>query len=103
MKGVTETISCKIRKNEATVYVRLYSSIRSRILALKDKTDNLEKTGNIYFIECHDYDKRKGKKTEMNTKRTRKGVLRWGNIAAMSSPQTMLPSGSEWLDGSREG
>lgn len=32
--------------------------IRSRIAAPKDKTDNLEKKpGNIYFIECHDYDK----------------------------------------------
>lgn len=54
VQGISEAISRKIRKTGVQVHTKPINTIRSRLVAPKDKVDTLEKCGVIYHIECRD-------------------------------------------------
>ncbi|XP_033757687.1 uncharacterized protein LOC117340038 [Pecten maximus] len=52
--GVSESIARKIRKLDVMVHTKPVNTIRSMLVAPKDKTNTLEKSGAIYHIQCAD-------------------------------------------------
>jgi hypothetical protein len=54
VEGVTEAISRKMRNFGITVHVKPTNTIRSKLVAPKDKIPFLDKTGTIYRIQCND-------------------------------------------------
>ena len=52
VQGVTDALARKIRKIGICVHAKPYNTIRSRLVAPKDKTEKLDQSGTIYHIEC---------------------------------------------------
>ena len=52
VKGVTEALARKMRSRGVAVHSRPYNTIRSMLVAPKDKPDKLDKAGAVYHIEC---------------------------------------------------
>ena len=57
VRGVTEAVSRKIRQTGVSVHSKPCNTIRSKLVAPKDKTDKLDQSGVIYKIDCGDCDK----------------------------------------------
>jgi hypothetical protein len=66
VSGVTEALSRKIRKLGVTVHPKPMNTIRSKLVAPKDKTDIMDKSGVIYKIQCKDCSESYVGETERN-------------------------------------
>ena len=56
VSGVTEALSRKIRKRGISVHAKPINTIRSKLVAPKDKTDKMNKSGVVYKLKCSDCD-----------------------------------------------
>lgn len=54
IRGLTEALSRKIRSAGVRVHVRPQNTIRSQLVAPKDKTKTLDQAGVVYQIQCED-------------------------------------------------
>lgn len=54
VRGVTEPISRRIRKAGVCVHAKPHRTIRSMLVAPKDKDDTLDKCGVVYNLSCQD-------------------------------------------------
>ena len=52
--GITESLSRRISKTGVKVHTKPVNTIRSILVALKDKVEKLGKSGTIYNIRCED-------------------------------------------------
>jgi hypothetical protein len=54
--GTTEALARKIRQAGVSVHIKGSNSIRSKLVAPKDKTEKLNQSGVVYNIQCQDCD-----------------------------------------------
>ena len=54
VSGVSEAIARKIRKTGVAVHTKPHNSLRSQLVAPKDKTNALDKSNVVYHIKCQD-------------------------------------------------
>ena len=69
VSGVSEALSRKIRKLGVCVHSKPTNTIRSQLVAPKDKTNKMDKSGVIYKIECRECEETYIGETERNLHR----------------------------------
>jgi hypothetical protein len=56
VSGVTEVLSRKIRKRGVSVHSKPINTIRSKLVAPKDRTKKMDKSGVVYQLKCSECD-----------------------------------------------
>ena len=57
IKGTSERLQRAVKSHEVTLVHKPFNSLRSQLVHVKDKTENLKKCGTIYHIHCEQCDK----------------------------------------------
>ena len=57
IKGISERLQRAIKSHEVTLVHKPVNSLRSQLVRVKDKTENLTKSGTVYHIHCEQCDK----------------------------------------------
>ena len=57
IKGISERLQRAFKSHEVTLVHKPFNSLRSQLVHVKDKTENLKKCGTVYHIHCEQCDK----------------------------------------------
>ena len=57
IKGTSERLHRAFKSHEVTLVHKPFNSLRSQLVRVKDKTENLKKCGTVYHIHCEQCDK----------------------------------------------
>ena len=57
IKGTSERLQRAFKSHEVTLVHKPFNSLRSQLVRVKDKTENLKKCGTVYHIHCEQCDK----------------------------------------------
>ena len=57
IKGTSERLQREFKSYEVTLVHKPFNSLRSQLVRVKDKTENLKKCGTLYHIHCEQCDK----------------------------------------------
>ena len=57
IKGTSECLQRAFKSHEVTLVHKPFNPLRSQLVHVKDKTENLKKCGTIYHIHCKQCDK----------------------------------------------
>ena len=57
IKGTSERLQRAFKSHEVTLVNKPFNSLRSQLVRVKDKTENLKKFGTVYHIHCEQCDK----------------------------------------------
>ena len=57
IKGTSERLQRAFKSHEITLIHKPFNSLRSQLVRVKDKTENLKKCGTVYHIHCEQCDK----------------------------------------------
>ena len=57
IKGTLECLQRAFKSHEVTLVHKPFNSLRSQLVCVKDKTENLKKCGTVYHIHCEQCDK----------------------------------------------
>lgn len=57
IKGISERQKRAFKSHEVTLVHKPFNSLRSQLVHVKDKTENLKKCGTVYHIHCEQCDK----------------------------------------------
>ena len=57
IRGTSERLQREFKLHEATIVHKPFNSLRSQLVRVKDKTENLKKCGTVHHIHCEQCDK----------------------------------------------
>jgi len=57
IKGISERLQRAFKSHEVTIVHKPVNSLRSQLIHVKDKTENLKKCGTVYHIHCNQCNK----------------------------------------------
>ena len=57
IKGISERLQRAFKSHKVTLVHKPFNSLRSQLVRIKDKTENLKKCGTVYHIYCEQCDK----------------------------------------------
>ena len=57
IKGTSECLQRAFKSHEITLIHKPFNSLRSQLVRVKDKTENLKKCGTVYHIHCENVTK----------------------------------------------